>query len=353
MRNLCLSVFFYILNYSLGLMKYFPVFVSLVITLRNQSDEMANIISNAVDHLSSLVLDYEIIIIENASDDNSIEVLKKLTGANGFPNLQVYALTKAVNEDTAAWVGVENALGDFVVVFNPMLEDLVVLPQILEMAVSGSDVVLVHNKIKASQSLSYRFAGFIFNNLYKCLNGIDLIKDAPQYRVLSKRVINFILQHNQPVIGYRHLPITSGFLRSNISYSSKHKYHSPKKLTESIERGIKLIVSTTSIPMRLVTFLSLFGAGANVFYSFYVVIIGFFADDIAPGWISISLQISGMFFLISLVLFVLGEYILHTTSLTNQGPEYYVSQEFTSERITRRERLNIEESMLKRIDDAS
>ena len=59
--------------------------------------------------------------------------------------------------------------------------------------------------------------------------------------------------------------------------------------------------------MRLVTSLSLFGAIANVVYSIYVVSIGFFKTDVAPGWISLSLQQSGMFFLISLVLLVLGE----------------------------------------------
>ena len=50
-----------------------------------------------------------------------------------------------------------------------------------------------------------------------------------------------------------------------------------------------------------------------------------------------------MFFLISLVLLVLGEYILHMASLSHGGPLHHVGQEFTSARMTRRERLNIED----------
>ena len=50
-----------------------------------------------------------------------------------------------------------------------------------------------------------------------------------------------------------------------------------------------------------------------------------------------------MFFLISLVLMVLGEYILQMASLSNEGPLYHVGQEFTSARLTRREKLNIED----------
>ncbi|MFM0145471.1 hypothetical protein [Paraburkholderia sp. RL18-085-BIA-A] len=72
-------------------------------------------------------------------------------------------------------------------------------------------------------------------------------------------------------------------------------------------------------------------------------LIGIFKQDVAPGWVSISLQQSGMFFLISLVLLVLAEYILNMASLSSEGPLYHVGQEFTSAKMTRREKLNIEE----------
>ena len=45
-----------------------------------------------------------------------------------------------------------------------------------------------------------------------------------------------------------------------------------------------------------------------------------------------------------LVLLVLGEYILHMVSLSNEGPLYHVGQEFTSARMNRREKLNVEEA---------
>jgi hypothetical protein len=50
-----------------------------------------------------------------------------------------------------------------------------------------------------------------------------------------------------------------------------------------------------------------------------------------------------MFFLVSLVLLVLGEYILNMASFSNEGPLYHIGQEFTSARMTRLEKLNIEE----------
>lgn len=333
-------------------MALFPTFLSVVYIVRNQSAQLESILRNAELQLTSLVSDYELIIVDNASDDDSISTLKDLTSQSGLPNLQVYALTKEVSTDTASWVGLENALGDFVAVIDPLTEDIAFLPEMLDKALCGVDVVFANNKQKTRQTYTYRAACTAFNHLYKHFNGIHLANEAPQYRLLSKRVINFILQHPQPALAYRHLPATSGFSRINMEYSSKPLVENMKRLGESIDRGMRLLVSTTHAPMRLVTSLSLFGAAANLIYSLYVVAVGLFKTDVAPGWVSMSLQHSGMFFLISLVLLVLGEYILHMASLTNEGPIYHVAQEFTSTRMTRREKLNIEEVNLPSFDNS-
>jgi glycosyltransferase involved in cell wall biosynthesis len=327
-------------------MAFYPVFLSVVCVMRNQSNIQDKIIIQLSDAVSPLVSDYELIIVDNASSDQSISVLKNLTGENGLPNLQVYALTKEVDTDTASWVGLENALGDFVVVIDPLIDDIGFLPTMLDQAASGADVVFANNEQKPAQSILFRFAYSIFNIIYKWCNGIRLASEAPQYRVLSRRVVNFILRHTQPALTYRHLPATGGFARVNLNYSSTPRVSHTKHLGDSIDRGIRLLVSTTRVPMRLVTSLSLFGAVANLLYSVYVVAIGLFKTDVAPGWVSLSLQQSGMFFLISLVLLVLGEYILHMASLSDEGPLYYIGQEFTSARMTRREKLNIEEALI-------
>lgn len=323
-----------------------PIFLSLVVTIRNQVGQIQAQLAEFGQLLDALVSDYELVIVDNASDDDSLLRLKALTDIDGLPNLQVYALTKEVDADTAAWVGLENALGDFVAVINPQTDDIGFLSEMLDKAVCGADVVFANNQQKAAQSFAYRAAYAIFHALYKKFNGIHLAQETPQYRVLSKRIINFIHQHKQPAMMYRHLPATGGFTRVNLSYSAPPKSFHAKRLGESVDRGMRLLVSTTRAPMRLVTSLSLFGAIANVLYSLYVIAIAFFKTDVAPGWVSLSLQQSGMFFLISLVLLVLGEYILNMVSLQNEEPLYHVGQEFTSARMTRREKLNIEEMSL-------
>ncbi len=326
-------------------MAFYPVFLTVVCVARNRADELEATLGPLGERLSQLVADYELVVVDNASQDASVATLKRLTGEQALPNLQVYALTKEVDTDTASWVGIENALGDFVAVLDPFTDDPAVLPEMLDHAVSGADVVFAANRIQPALPLAYRLSQAAFHRLYQWVSGIHLIRQAPQYRILSRSVVNFILRHPQPAVSYRHLPASAGFARASVSYASAPRAPAPKRLWDSIDRGMRLLVSSTRAPMRLVTALSLFGAAANLLYSGYVVAVALVKPDVAPGWTSLSLQQSGMFFLISLVLLVLGEYILHMASLSGEGPPYHVGQEFTSARITRRQRLNVEEAV--------
>ncbi len=322
-----------------------PLFLSLVIVVRNSGTRLEGWLQALTATLQTLVTDYELIVVDNASIDDSLIRLRRLTGADGLPNLQVYALTKEVEQDLAVWAGMENALGDFVAGFDPETDDASVLPALLERATGGLDVVFARRLTRPATSLAYRICFAGFETLFRFFNGFDLSHDATNYMLVSRRVINYLLQHPAPAMSYRQLPATAGFARDTVDYQPTHTTQARKKrLFDSIDRGARMLVASTRGPMRMVTLLSLFGALANLLYSAYVIAIFILKSDIAPGWVTLSLQQSGMFFLISLVLMVLAEYILQMSRLSNEGPPYHVGQELTSARVTRKERLNVEVS---------
>jgi len=109
-------------------MSLYPVFVSVIYVVRDQGEHLDKILKNAVLKLESWVRDYELIVVDNASSDQSVHVLEKLTGLDGLPNLQVYTLTREVSNEVAVIVGLENALGDIVTVIDFQTDDLAFLP---------------------------------------------------------------------------------------------------------------------------------------------------------------------------------------------------------------------------------
>ena len=88
------------------------IFLSVVLVTRNQQQNLERILRATSDVARNCSRDHEIVVIDNGSEDGSVDLLKTLCGEKGFPNLQVYVLTKKAENDIAAWAGVENALGD-------------------------------------------------------------------------------------------------------------------------------------------------------------------------------------------------------------------------------------------------
>lgn len=323
-------------------MEQMPIFLSVVVLTRNCDSCLDGQMRKIFASIANLARDHELIVIDNASTDESVAVLKKLTGAGGIPNMQAFTLTKEVDADTAASVGLEHALGDYVAVIDPLLDQIDFIGEMLRTASEGADVVFAVNETRPPRTLAYRVCSSAFNMAYRQMSGIDLERDAPPFRLLSRKVVHHLLQHQHPAVSYRHLPATAGFARKTLSYESSPIDATVKRLGDGFDRGMRLLVSTTRIPMRLVTALTLFGAGANVIYSVYVLLVAMFKSDVAPGWVTLSLQQSGMFFLLSLVLLVLGEYILNVARASSDGPAYHIGQEFTSAEMSGRRRLNIE-----------
>lgn len=319
-----------------------PIFLTVVCVVRNQRKALSHIAREVAEKVAPLVRDYDLVFVDNGSDDDSVAVLQSMTGMEGHANIQVYALATEVDQDIAAWVGLENALGDFVAVLDPMTDKISFLKEMLGPSVMGADVVFARNTRPVPQTIPYKCGCYLFNLIYKWCTGVHLNNEAPKYRILGRKVVNFILQHPQAWLMYRQLPATAGFVKINLTYSNNLEHLQQKRLTSSLDRGMRFLFSSTRAPMRLVTSLSLFGAYANLLYSSYVVVIALLKRDVAPGWVSMSLQQSGMFFLISLVLLVLGEYILTMVSLSKTGPAYRIAQEFTSAQMHRCAQLNVD-----------
>ncbi|MEO1460552.1 MAG: glycosyltransferase, partial [Pseudomonadota bacterium] len=150
--------------------------------------------------------DYEIVVIDNGSTDGTPDILRALCGEDGLENLQVYVLTKREDIDVAAWAGLENALGDYVALIDPVEDDVAALPKLLEAAHTGVDVVFAQNDQKRPKSVLYGLASRIFSSAAHTFLKIDRDRELPFYRVLSRKTVNYMLRYDAASFSYRWLP---------------------------------------------------------------------------------------------------------------------------------------------------
>lgn len=297
---------------------------------------------SVASQVSALVSDYEIIIVDSGSNDEEFSDYSAMVGATGLPNLQIYRLNQYVDNDIASWAGVENSLGDYVLVYDPRSESLERLEDALKEIGRGCDVVYLRNTASTDSGLVERLLGTLFRSSFRLFSGIDLTVDATPGRLISKRIVSFLMQQPRPAMRYRVLPSMSGFQKTTLLYAAPRQPDPRRRLAGRIRSAVNLLVSSTIAPLRLVSIGTLLSAGINVLYSCYVVAIAITKSDVQPGWTTLSLQISGMFFLLSLAIFVLVEYLIQMIRWNASGPSYFLTGEATSAILTRRQKLNVE-----------
>src|SRR5690606_17997720 len=133
---------------------------------------------------------YEIIVIDNGSDDNSISLLKYLTENDIIANLHVSILNKEIDYDKAITVGLERALGDYVLTINLCEDDIQVLPEMLHYSINQKIEIISAQNNNKKHGIFYKLFELIFCKIYKLIYQINFITGY-KYRLLHKNVVNF------------------------------------------------------------------------------------------------------------------------------------------------------------------
>lgn len=84
--------------------------LSLILPVHNEEEIIKQVLLDIIKYLKSLKISYEIILVENGSTDNSLQVIKKLSKT--LPNINYNIVPKGYG--SAVIKGLENAKGNYV-----------------------------------------------------------------------------------------------------------------------------------------------------------------------------------------------------------------------------------------------
>lgn len=320
------------------------LFLSIVCVLQNKESECKEIINNISKVITNLTDDYELIVIDNSSKDKTIKILEELTCGNAaVKNLQVFSLTNEVDKNIASWAGVENSLGDYVITLDPEKDDINFIPKILEKTVPDIDILFVNNNFKLKYNVFDNSLILLNKFFLRFIPKTKINFKGSEFRMISRKVINFIFNYPKPHIVFSNLASITGFKKLQIEYNYEFKRIKKNKTILNINNSVIDIIKRNHFPIRLASILMLLSSFLNLLYVFYIALVYIFKSNIEEGWTTLSLQLSGMFFLISIVLFIICEYLYNLNNSTNDGPLFHIGQEFKSDQNKNFDKLNIED----------
>ena len=172
---------------------------------------------------------------------------------------------------------------------------------------------------------------------------IDLPTAMSSARLFSRAVLNFVLKASDRHRILSIAPALSGYRYRTITYNREFPGGSNRRLSwsQGFAKAVNLTLAVSPQPLRFVTLFALSISTTTIFYSVYAVAYWYLAPDVEPGWTSLSLQLSGLFFLTSLVLAVMSEYLQQILDNTGRRPLYFVSQEVSSDVMMIAPKLNV------------
>jgi glycosyltransferase involved in cell wall biosynthesis len=323
-------------------MKRSEVFVSVIVRVRNAALFIGPAMHRLIAVMEESFRFYEIVLVDDASTDATRSIINDIQQQER--NIQLYILAQTRGDNIAVTVGLDHAIGDMIVILDLKVDPPELIPAMVALAVQGTEIVygLPRERLQGQGAYNRLFGWLIY--AMGRINNIDVPQAVSGYRLISRTVLNFMLEAPDRHRTLMLLPAMSGYRHATIEYdrliSQREGPRTRKRQT--FIKALDLVFSASPRPLlRISTLMSLGISGISLVYSILVMLIGIFKQDVAPGWVSLSLQISGLFFLTCIVLAMLSEYLLQVLEMTKGGPRYHIAYQGHSSRLSLANSLNI------------
>jgi glycosyltransferase involved in cell wall biosynthesis len=306
--------------------------ISVVVLIRDEAEALPPFVAETHDLLSRRYSNFEILLIDNGSKDDSRQVVTGLLERHKC--LRFLSLSRAVNGDIALTAGLDAAIGDYVVTANSNFDPPNEIPAMVELCRSGYDVVfgVDRARIAPPSNFIYRWMRSAFLLLSRWLLRLEIPAGTTGFRVFSRSAVNALTRIRSRRRFFSILASDIGLVACSHLYTPVYRTGGtqPRRLFESTRTGMSVLLHYSILPLRLVSLIAFIGSGLSLIYSLYVVVVYLLKPDVASGWTTLSLQVSGLFAIVFLMLALLGECMGRVMEEVLQRPLYHIRDEQSS-----------------------
>lgn len=271
--------------------------------------------------------DYEIILVDDRSPDNSWEVMKVLSSQNS--KIKSIRMSRNFGQHSAIFAGLTKTKGDWVVVMDCDMQDQPKeIAKLYKKALEGYDIVLGQRENRKDKFLK-KLSSKLFYKVFNYLSGGQFNNEIGNFGIYKKKVIDSILNINDYIKFFPLFINWVGFKSTSIpiEHSSREEGKSSYSISRLLKLAFNVIISFSDKPLRL--FIN-FGLGISILsfiLGIYYLYLAVTHRITQPGFSSLILSIWFLSGIIISCIGIVGVYLGKTFDQTKNRPTFIIDEE--------------------------
>lgn len=301
--------------------------VSVVVPVYNSEKSIEELCHRIDFTLRGIDHDYEIILVDDGSWDNSWSVMKSVRLRNR--KAKIIRLGRNFGQSNTLMCGLHHTSGDLIVTMDDDLQHPPEeIPKLIEaIENSGNDVVYgafkkkQHSFVKNQGSYIYRWltAAIFKNSSDRKKSSFMIIRKVLLPHIISDKTPN-------PVLGTMISSVTQKTSWIYVDHCKRFYGKTTYSMKKLVKQFLHAVFYYTNLPLRVASVLGL----SSVVLSFILVcyyLIQYLRGGISvPGWTTLVLLILLLSGLILFSLGVIGEYLIRILQEVRRTPQYVIME---------------------------
>jgi glycosyltransferase involved in cell wall biosynthesis len=271
--------------------------------------------------------EFEFFFVNDGSRDKTLEIIKD--HAEIDERVSYLNLSRNFGKEIAMIAALDHVSGDATVIIDADLQDPPeLIPEMIGWWEKGFDDVYAKRRSRQGESWLKKMTSKVFYTTLQSVTRIPIQKDTGDFRLLDRRAVEALKQIRENQRYTKGYFSWIGFKKKEVTYD-----RDPRAAGEThfnyfklAELAIEGIVSFSTAPLRLATFLGVTVAGAAFIYLVVIVIRTIiFGTNLAgyPSTMAVILFLGGAQLL---SLGIIGEYVGRIFNETKNRPLYLIEE---------------------------
>ena len=298
---------------------------SIIIPIFNSASCLQETVQKVIVAIEKLQKEYEIILVDDGSRDNSWQIIKQLKSIN--QHIIGIKLSKNFGQHNALLCGLKACSGKYIVTLDDDLEQQPEdISKLYDKLVSGNFDLVYGMPINSQKSILRAFLTFVYKRTIRTEN--KNAGEGSSFRILTKKLRDDLITHSGSLFFMDEIVLwyTDNLGYEKVTFQKSKKTNSGYGYSSLFMLSLKVLSLGSTLPLRFVRVLGFNICALSILTGIYFIVRKIVLHKVPMGYTSLMVVLLFSTGIITFSLGIIGEYIGNLIALSNNKPPYSVKE---------------------------